>query len=90
MAEGENGRGGRSNLIAAGSKSRFFFVSLRRDFVQRCLFERLRDFIDAGENIRAVAGPFVRPIGEMAYRIANVLNSAFFDAFLQQFCELFE
>lgn len=68
----------------------FLSGRLRRDSVQGRLFEGLRDLIDAAEDIRAMAGPFIGPIGEVANRIANVLNSALFGAFFQQPRKLFE
>ena len=68
----------------------FLSGSLRRDSVQGRLFEGLRDLIDAAEDIRAMAGPFIRPFGEVTNRIANVLNSALFGAFFQQPGKLFE
>ena len=69
---------------------RFLPRRLCRDSAQRRFFEGLRDLVDAGEDVRAVAGPFVGPIGQMADRIANVLDSPFFSTLIQQFRKLFE
>lgn len=37
-----------------------------------------------------MAGPFVGPIGQVADRIANILNPPLFSPFIEQLCELFE
>lgn len=67
-----------------------YFLARRlcRDSAQGRFLEGLSDFVDAGQYVGAVAGPFVGPVRQMADRIPNVLNSAFLSPLVQQFRKL--